>query len=67
MYQTFTVRIEEELSEKLKYIADYEGRTKNRQVAVSYTHLDVYKRQVNSSAVCAFILLLTGPAGFASS
>ena len=32
MYQTFTVRIEEELSEKLKYIADYEGRTKNRQV-----------------------------------
>ena len=32
IYQTFTVRIEEELSEKLKYIADYEGRTKNRQV-----------------------------------
>lgn len=32
MYQTFTVRIEEELSEKLKYIADCEGRTKNRQV-----------------------------------
>ena len=32
MYQTFTVRIEEELSEKLKYIADYEGRTKAKQV-----------------------------------
>ena len=31
MYQTFTVRIEE-LSEKLKYIADYEGRTKAKQV-----------------------------------
>ncbi len=32
MNQTFTVRMDEELSGKLKYIADYEGRTKNKQV-----------------------------------
>ena len=32
MVQTFTMRMDKELSEKLKYIADYEGRTKNKQV-----------------------------------
>ena len=32
MAQTFTVRMDKGLSGKLKYIADYEGRTKAKQV-----------------------------------
>lgn len=32
MDQTFTIRIDADLSSKLKYIADYEGRTKNKQI-----------------------------------
>ena len=32
MAQAFTMRMDKALSEKLKYIADYEGRTRNKQV-----------------------------------
>ena len=42
--KSLSIRIEEEQLNKLHILADYEGRSANS--AVSYTHLDVYKRQI---------------------
>ena len=37
--KSVSIRIEEEMLEKLRYGADYEGRSVNSRVPVSYTHL----------------------------
>ena len=43
----YTMRIDRDLLEKFGYIAEYEGRTKNREleqmITVSYTHLRAHE------------------------
>ena len=42
----YTLRVEQELLDKLGYIAEYEGRTKNRELErLGRQHIEVFEKE----------------------